>query len=572
VHTVATLNVVGEPTMLAHGVVTEIVETISVPANSAAASSADMVRTGFEFRRKVQAGGSRLAPRDDRYARRGWYNAWQAQGVPSFTDASRLPLPLVVRFLDFLFAKDPLLFAFAWLCETLGLNSERLTELVIVGRRPRWRRGVFLIASRNLLAYELLGGPTDSTARTQGGPSESHVLRTALPYELASILRAAGNPQPFADAEVRLNRLAQQFKGHIAGPAPTASRLNRSYWLHIPPLGLSHVEAAFVAGEIPSRLNAHADYHRLPRHALYVRTVAAVRQFAQGIAANASLSQGLQGWARSLTFPESPKAPGTSASSQVRDFVGSQVPATLVPLAGFFEAVRTAVMAYRDRIARLRPEDRVALLAEVLNLANVQLYVLQEFALGVRPRGGVAVLSYSNPDFGAWVEDKGSAKYREFSLSALPMVVVQQQQYCDEADLALHEYCARQHISMVNERRLHTQQMAAVYGYKAGRDGTPGSLKVTMMTAADYQRCLRDLGLARYCPLRRNELRHATVNHFQDLPAAALTQYVGHHLPGLDMFEPWSSASVRSYFELMREVANYLNALNPIALNIKELV
>lgn len=569
-YAIATVNDNTAPMALAHGSSCEIIETVSAPsAEPNAPHGADGVRQGLEFHRAARPGGSRLAPRDDRHALRGWYNGWQAQGVPSFTDASRLPLPLVWRLLEALFATDRLAFALAFLCVTTGLDPERLGGLeVIRRRRPRRTRGVRLESSASLLTYELLGGPSDRGARDHDGPSDSHIVRTPVPYELAAILRESGQARPFAGATARLNARAQAFAAHHAGPAPTASRLARSFWLHLPPLGLSNVEAAFLAGEVPSRLNAHADYHRLSRHALHVRTLGAMRQFAQAIASHPELHADLRAWAGTLTFPE-PTASSKAAGES--DYVGSQVAAPLAPLAEFFEAVRAAVMPYRDRVAAIRPEQRAPLLAEVLNLVNVQLYVLQEFALGVRPRGGIAVVSYSHLPYGAWVEDKGSAKYREFSLSALPQVVAAQQRHGAQAREALREFCTCQRLRIVDERRLHTEQMAEAFEYRVGSDDA-GTMRIATMTARRYEQCLRELGLARFCPVRRNQLRHATVSHFQDLPAAALTQYVGHHLPGLDLFAPWSSSSVRSYFELMREVENFLKALNPNPLEIKELI
>jgi len=363
-----------------------------------------------------------------------------------------------------------------------------------------------------------------------------------------------------------------QFGNHEAGPDPTAERLTRSYWLHVPPYGLTDVEASFVSGTVLGRLNAFADYHRLARRELHVRTVAALRQLGMDLATQPDLSDGLRNLIRSMLYPEAPKAPSRGRVDSDRDYVGSQVSANLARLSQFFEQVRLAFNTYRDHLAVHRPEDRFPLLIKLFNLVSVQLYVLQEFALGVRPRGNVAILSYSAPGYGAWVEDKGSAKYREFSLSALPQILVEQEQQCYEALEALKRFGEQYHVQFVDERRRHTQQMAAHLTYRPSRGKNPATLTVETMTARDYEQRLRDAGLSRFCPIRRNELRHATVSHFRDLPAAGLTQYTGHHLPGLDMFAPWSSASAQSYFLLMREIAQFLNALSPTLLTIKEVV
>jgi hypothetical protein len=570
----ASLTSEGEADLLPNGAECDVVVNVKIPENPRSPRTEDPVVTKTELTRRRRKGGSCLAPKDDKRAARARIDGIQARSVVGYTDASRLPLPIIVRFLDYLFTNFPLAFCFAWICFTTALAPKELERAqLVLGRHSRKGSEVILDARRGILNYVLAGGPTDFGQNSKHRPSESHIVRTPIPLQLVEILRKQPHEPDmllFQGMDRTLGSLASRFWKHTPGLPPTGLRLVRSFWLHMPPLGLRNVGAAFTAGEVPTRFGAHTDYYRLARHDLHVRYSSAVRQLAQSLAAHPLLSPGLREWARDLTFRLPPPAPDTRARDA---YVGSQVATDLEKLVTFFQKTREAMEHYHQRIALTLPADRGPLIAEALNLANLQHYVLQEF-LGVRPRGDIAIVSYSDPRYGALIEDKGSAQYREFSSSPLFTVLISQANACRDSMTRVTDYCRRHRISLVDNRRAGTDLMAAAFHYRRApaADGDNRAMFVAVtMTSARYRTMLHALGLGRFCPIEYNELRHSILSHFHEkVPLPALAQWGGHHLPGYDILAPWSSSKISSYFEELKEVERYLAALNPSVLSLPE--
>jgi hypothetical protein len=566
----ASLTVEDGTAVLPYGAECEIVTTLRVGATGNTRRAASQVPTACELTRRPHPGGSCLAPKDDRRAARSRIDGIRSRSVASCTDASRLPLPSIVRFLNMLFAQSPIGFCFAWICLTTGLLPDVLEKT----RRSSNRKGVrcgepVIDTGRAMLYYVLEGGPTDLKGKREGHPSDSHIVRTPIPHQIVAIILAQGEDLPFRGMDKTIAKLADSFQRRWPGLAPTASRLSRSYWLHLPPLGLRDGEAAFISSDVPTRYGAHTDYYRLARHPLHVRYTAAIGELARAINAHASLSAGFRDWAATLTFCSPPSPPGPGIKDA---YLGSQIATDLTKLEPFFKETRNRMQYYHERIARTLPHEILPLLVEALKLANVQFYVLQDF-MGVRPRGDIAVISHSTPGYGALVEDKGSAHYREFSLSPLLPVLVAQLDACLSSMKRVQDYCKQYGFRFVDKRRAKTDLMAADFRLVTGsaQHKTPPTLVAVTMTSKRYRKALFTLGLGQFCPVQYNELRHSTISHFESrIPMPALAQWSGHHLPGHDMFAPWSSSDVSSYFDELKEVQRYLTALNPQIISAPE--
>ena len=517
------------------------------------------VRRSMVMERKAGRSGSCLSPADDRRSLHEYYDSYQRQGVITVADPRCVPLISIARYLSYLHTKDHFAWAFVMLLLLTGLPPDRLENL-------RWRRNRFrgvvqdpiLERRSSFLSYRLVNGPVDFLAKTRKRrlPSGTLVMRLAIPKQLLGLLGMPEDKLPFVGMVKKLRSYEAHFSDFEAGPTPTAERPSRSFWIHVASRGLTDMEGGFINGTVPTRLASHSNYYCFDRATLQQRFEAAVKWFLNDLCEHSATSKQLMYELRRITFP--PACPDGK--------VGSQIAVALGSVSEFFETCRRRFASVRKEWRRATTTDQLPLYVEALNIQSVQYYALLQM-LGLRPVGEIAVVSFSSPNYGAWIRDKGSASFWERSLSPLPTAIRDQGRDLERSVSRLREACRSMKYKIVDMRRQQREQLPAVFQL----DLKNRSLLITTMTGAAYRTTLGNLGLTRFLPPRNNFIRHSIASHFHGvIPGPVLDQILGHHRQGLDVCSPWSSAKASGFHRRTRDLSNTIHAMGPTRLQLMD--
>ena len=504
--------------------------------------------------------GSRLTKRDDRLALSGRQAALEARNVISFSDMNRLPLPTITQYMSYVIEKDTSLIAVIWLLLSLGINDERISALTIANKfttlSPSDNR-IFIHENESIIKYHITDFSTDFSCQKSGIPSDTNCVISHIPENIANDLRYLIKTSSITDALKKLSGFARSFSSTSPGPTPTANRLSTSYWSIIHPNMNEGVDSACMTGCMPGRYKAQGHYYRIDRSDIYPDIVYANTATISLILQSDHASKKLHSFLNQATYPD----------HEPTGFMGSQVAQPVCSLQTLFKKLASRYKSYVQHLKKQLPAEQLNTIISILTLQHIQLYLIEQIALGLRPIGAIANTGISDEFFGACVQDKGSNIYTERGLSIVPPILssIIKTIKIDLSRFII--YLSNKNIKL-NILDGSSNEDIAMY-FEVTKKNT---VTIRRMTGSLFKTALTKHGLFQYFTSKSNWIRHSMATElYRKIPEPLRDEHLHHERGGMDICSPWSSVDIKSFHNSKKLITNVLLSLNITEITLGEI-
>ena len=511
------------------------VEETSDPYDSAEPEAA--------YKRKTGKAGSRLTKKDDQRTLMYKYQALGARNNYAITDAHRLTLLALSRFLSELFEDEDateLDIAYAFILLSCGVPEDRLTEMVSTTEQMAFEEGLIYFRCDTELLYVSLNNGNATWPDADGGHADQF-MEILLPVEVCRVIKSSEDEQPFKVIADKFDYRAQAFGLHHPGLTPTARRIKSSFHtVFAADCFKGPLEASFLSGTIPYQYTAQTHYYRFDMKQLNLKYQQGVLDLVENLIWNGQGSvEFMQYIALFREFNQESLPSGS---------IGSRLDADKAEYFKFMAFIRSEFHDHNDRIDWYRGEREIQHMFSLLKLQHLNLYFLTQVATALRPPGKKTTFSANDHFDLAYSDTKPSTDFTEINLAPVHKVLKAQIMQCRE-DLEKFELWGKQRGLILNQtRKFHHDLSLSFRLRKKSRMIVP-----ERMTGAKVRdivtRLTAEKGIPFSLPVKANNLfRHKNATAlYQDVPDILLDEYMAHGREGLDMFNPWSTTSFTCY-------------------------
>ncbi len=465
-------------------------------------------------------------------------NGFARRNTPSVADMNICSKATFSEYMTWAFRSLPKPeYGVTWLLAFAGLDLARPLRTAVCKSDEPQGDELLLKAQSNSLDYHVLRRVDKEDPETH---ESAGIMSTPLPDTVFEGLTSIHDRAMQHDVIERCRKAANGFSRHHTGLTPTPNRLRASSAVLVRLRKMSMLEQCGVAGRVLPALKGISAYYR-------TSVSATVEQFAS--AYSDSVAQ-LQICAPALDVPKTTEK-GEDKDLFCQSAIQVDAVGTLV------EELANAYRAIQERI------DSKGLLCEIndvllaANLHETARYVVQQSALGIRPVGKVAKVSFAE-QLGAVVFDKRSRLFAERSFAPVPAL-----------------YLAFDDCSALNRSVL--KQYLRNSGISLETDGNIFDL------AAEFRRCSSDAKVLRTrltnghfrheAPIaskivdlnfKHNWLRHASIRHLAGrFPQWIADEFFGHRRIGREPLATWSTAGTSHFGQLQRALQDWLSSILP---------
>lgn len=482
------------------------------------------------------------------------------KNIRSIFDSHRLSTGIIGPYFNYLLPNDAITACYVWICLFTGLNWQFLTELECGNGPCEDNKRLYFDRQTGILTYPMSDGATPFLSEVAGTPS-MHAMRLLLPNMIANTFGKVASPRPFQGIDEHAQKKAKYFARQFpVARTPTPERLNATFSSAVGRFGghLDPHERAWIQGEAPYYLRAQLRYRQIQLHEINKRHQNTVADYTAHLLDVCWEAPNID-WLN--PFYSLPTPQGR---------IGSEVYCEPDVYREFMLAVASKHTALH-RLAGRRPDPTH--LDTWINLVNIQqlnLYVLAQLCLGLRPIGNTLDVAVADTRHGCLVRDKASAEFTELSHSPLPRILSDQIHACH---LGIARF--RRYVRAIGARcDLDASDNAKGIAILVQTRSSPPSLEIysTRMQGSDFESLLRQLDLVgqfrRPVP-ETNCFRHFLVTELASrLSPPVLSEFLGHQHSGLEYYSPWSAVRGPLLPKIERALDKIINDISPSVLRI----
>jgi hypothetical protein len=455
------------------------------------------------------------------------------RNIDSIFDPNRLSPGIIARYFDYSVNVHPLLLAYNWLCLFTGINWKILTALQCGPSSTSRPELPYLNLSTGILQYTILHGATEFDS-SDFSLHPSALMCLSLPEMVLTAIRQCEQHNPLLGIDEQAQLQAKYFaRSFQVSPTPTPERLNATFRTTIGVFSghLDELEAACIQGEVPFHLRAQAKYRRFSLLVLNRKHRASVVDFTEYLYRI---------------------VPPTNVFSQFQPvytavlpdgFVGSQVYCPPEVYQKFLAATYQQYSRFHRSAGRMAHRQRLNDWVALINLQQLNLYVVEQITLGIRPVGEMLEIEITDLHHGCLVRDKASAEYTELTHSPLLPLLEAQLAACQHGLQRFKQFLRVNRISLNIDEDVVKESLAFVVSHTIVSGET--EVRLSRMHGSDFERLLVQLSLDQAFdrPVdATNTFRHFLATELVSaLSPVALSEFLGHQRRGLEYYSPWST-------------------------------
>lgn len=475
-----------------------------------------------------------VAPSTDDIVRRSSPSIATRQKIDSLFDPHRLSPVIIVSFLDQIAGHNPLLAAYLWLCLFTGINWRILVDLQCgTDPRPPGTELPHLDLKTGFLTYLINNGATPFL--TDGhGDSPNRVMTLSLPDMVLKVFRQSSSVTPFAEIDEQLQLQAKYFMREFLVPrTPTPERLTATFATTVGTFGghFNELEIACIQGDVPFHLRAQVKYPQFDLQRLNQQHRAAVTDY------SAYLLQIAPGTRhRDWLCP-------TYQSQLPLGVIGSQVYCPPKVFGRMLSSLYKQFSTIHRTTGRHAHRDKLSDWVALINLQQLNLYVIEQVSLGFRPVGMVVDIQISEPQYGCLVRDKSSAKHTELTHSPVLPILKDQIAACRLGIQRFRRFLRSIDSALEDPEEAQRSDLAIVAS--ANSLLNPAVVRLSRMRGTDSEQLLVEFGLDKEFerPVdAANTFRHFLATELtRSLSPVSLSEFLGHQRNGHEYYSPWST-------------------------------
>lgn len=482
------------------------------------------------------------------------------KNIQSKFDPHRLSTGIIGPYFSYLLPLDTLTACYAWICLFSGLNWQFLTQLECGNGPCEDNKRFYFDRQTGILTYPMSDSATQFLPEVAGTPS-MHVMRLLLPDMISNVLGKVASSRPFLGIDDHAQKKAKYFARKLpVARTPTPERLNATFASTIARFGghLDPHERAWIQGDSPYYLRAQLHYRQIQLQTINNRHQHTVSDYTAHLLNVCRDAPNIDWLIPNYSLP----------TPQGR--IGSEVYCEPSVYREFMQAVAHKHAALH-RLAGRHPDSKnLETWISLVNVQQINLYVLAQLCLGLRPIGKTIDIVVTDARYGCLVRDKASAEFTELTHSPLPRVLSDQIRACHLGIARFKRYLRAIGTTCNLDVSENTKAIAILVQMRSSTHAQ--RIFSTRMQGEDFESLLQQLDLVK--DFRRpvqeaNCFRHLLVTELASrLSPSVLSEFVGHQHSGLEYYSPWSTVRGPILPKIEHALDEILKDISPSVLRI----